>query len=387
MYGRIMTDFKNGFEYLKKVREKSERERATFDSFKNYLDYKAREKGIPIEGQFELTPLCNFDCRLCFVHLTKDQLGGRHIRDAKEWKEVRHRAWKAGMIKATLTGGECLAYPGFKEIYLYLHSLGCEVTVLTNGYLIDDEWIEFFKAHRPAMMRITLYGHDEDSYERVTRHRGFERVKGNIRRLQEAGIALMLSFTPNRYLGGENCETYRTARSLCDNVMLSNALFEPREETGRSGSTGGIGDDAYLELYRLRDELDGLEPLPVSEEELPPAGGPTHVCSGEGLECGGGRSGFCIDWKGQMHPCTRFYMIGADALGDGFEKAWRQINQIVTQWPRTPECEGCAYEPACIRCAAYFMQFAKPGKQPLELCERVRYYVKNGVWRIPECDD
>lgn len=49
------------------------------------------------------------------------------------------------MIGATLSGGECLTYPGFKELFLYLHSLGCEVSVFINGILLDQEWVDFFR--------------------------------------------------------------------------------------------------------------------------------------------------------------------------------------------------------------------------------------------------
>ena len=58
-----------------------------------FLDIKARDKGIPMGGHFELTPLCNFDCKMCYVHLTKEQLHGRPLVTAEEWKlpKIRQR--------------------------------------------------------------------------------------------------------------------------------------------------------------------------------------------------------------------------------------------------------------------------------------------------------
>ena len=32
-----------------------------------YQEQKARKAGIPLFGQFELTPLCNLDCKMCYV--------------------------------------------------------------------------------------------------------------------------------------------------------------------------------------------------------------------------------------------------------------------------------------------------------------------------------
>ena len=130
-----MNGFRNGFEYLNKLRERTNTQDQPFYRYQNYLDMKAREKGVPLNGQFELTPLCNFDCKMCYAHLTPEQLQEQPIMSVPQWKDLMHQAWEMGMMKATLTGGECLTYPGFKELYLYLHSLGCEIIVLTNGII------------------------------------------------------------------------------------------------------------------------------------------------------------------------------------------------------------------------------------------------------------
>lgn len=382
-----MGEPKNGFEYLKRRHEQEAEKSVRFDGFKRYLEVKARERGIPVTGQFELTPLCNFDCKMCYVHLQKDQLKTQTVLTAEQWKELIRQAWKMGMIRATLTGGECLAYPGFKEIYLYLHSLGCEVVVLTNGFLIDDEWVSFFREHPPAQIRITLYGYDDDTYEKVTGRRCFERIRTNILKLQDAGMPLTISVTPNRYLGEGIFETIRTAKKLSKSVLISNTLFTPRKETGRDEEEHRISDEDYVRMYTLLNSLDGKETIRIPKEELPPVGGPSHECSECGVECGAGRSSFNIDWKGTMHPCTRFYALEAFPVRDGFEKAWRSLNKEANSWPRVAECEGCAYASTCLRCPANMLAYEKPGVQPVKMCERMKYFVENGVWQIPECDD
>ncbi len=382
-----MKEPKNGFEYLKRRHEQELGKNVRFSGFKRYLEVKAREKGTPVSGQFELTPLCNFDCRMCYVHLRKDQLKTQDVMTADQWKQLIRQAWEMGLIRATLTGGECLAYPGFKEIYLYLHSLGCEVVALTNGFLIDDDWIRFFREHPPAQIRITLYGYDDDTYENVTGRRCFDRIRANILKLKDAGMPLTISVTPNRFLGEGVFETIRTAKSLCQSVLISNTLFAPRQETGRAQEGHKISDEDYLRMYTLINELDGKETVPIPKDELPPAGGPSHECRECGVECGAGRSGFSIDWKGTMRPCTRFYAIEAFPLRDGFEKAWREMNRVAASWPRVAECEGCAYATACIRCPANMLAYAEAGVQPVKMCERTMFFVENGVWNIPECDD
>lgn len=376
---------RNGFEYLKLLQEKKDITRPSFNDFESYLDYKAREKGIPVTGQFELTPLCNLSCRMCYVHLTKEQMNHRSVLTTQEWKHLMGEACKAGMYKATLSGGECLTYPGFQDLYLYLQGQGCRITVLTNGRLLDEKRVRFFQENPPASIRITLYGYDEESYERVTGVRCFQEVCDHIRLVTDAGLPLTVSVTPNRFLGEGVFQTMRTARSLCEHLMISNALFDPREETGRAGQEADLSLEDYCRIHRLKNELDGIPSREIPEEQLPEPGGPCHEASGCGLRCGGGQSGFSIDWRGIMHPCERLQDIEADPMRDGFLPAWETLHKAASDWPQVPECDGCPYFPTCIQCAAYMRTFTAPGKQPVELCRRTKYLVQHGVWRIPEC--
>ena len=33
------------------------------------MEERTREADVPYSGSFELTPLCNLDCKMCYVHL------------------------------------------------------------------------------------------------------------------------------------------------------------------------------------------------------------------------------------------------------------------------------------------------------------------------------
>ena len=382
-----MTDApQDALDFLDMLRENDGKKENTFDDLSSYMEHKAREKGVPIHGQFELTPLCNFDCRMCYAHLTPAQLTGRALLTTEQWKALIRGAYDAGMYQSTLTGGECLTYPGFEEIYLYLHSLGCEVNVLTNGELLNERWVRFFEEHSPASIQITLYGSDNDSYERVTGRRAYDTVIANIERIKAADLPLQLAITPNRYLGEAVFDTLRTAKGLCKAVQVNSGLFEPREETGRSGNSDDLSIDDYIRIYKAERALDGIEVRQIPESMLPEAGGPCRECAERGLRCGGGRSSFVINWDGRMHPCNRLEQITAEPLKAGFLPAWKAVNAQCNDWPRVAECEECPYDTVCDRCAATMLQYAEPGVRPEKLCARTRYLVRNGIRRIPDCD-
>ena len=252
---------------------------------------------------------------------------------------------------------------------------------------MDEEWVEFFKEHMPAKIQITLYGYDDDSYERVTGRRVFETVRRNIRLILDADLPLQIAITPNRYLGRDVIQTIRLARSWTKAVQVNAALFLPREETGRAEQDDSISDEEYIEIYRYLRELDGITVHDIPEESLPAPGGPYHSCDACGMECGGGRSCFVIDWEGVMSTCNRMCdEISAFPLRDGVREAWKSVNQAANSWPRVPECQDCPYRPACSsHCAADVLAFADPGKRPVGLCKRTMNMVKHGIWRIPDC--
>ncbi len=375
-----------GFEFLQELKAKNGKVRQGFSQFSKFMEVKAREKGIPISGQFELTPLCNFSCRMCYVHLTSEQIANQKLLPVETWKDFMHQGWKAGMVSATLTGGECLTYSGFDELYLYLQDLGCQVHILTNGFLLNESRIRFFLEHKPRSIQVTLYGWNDDIYERVTGQRAFSIVSANIRKAVEAGLYVTICVTPSEYLGEDVLETIRVAKILGNDFYVNSSLFVPREETGRAKMNFQHDTELYVRIYRLINELNGKETGEIDKKKLPPVGGPDHECTACGLVCGGGRSSFVIDWKGTLMPCNRLNIIHASPLEGGFEAAWKKINREANAWPRVPECEGCPYDSICQNCAANMLMYAEPGKQPKELCEQTMYYVQHGVAHIPECD-
>ena len=384
--GQKMQEPSNALQFLEELRRENGKRIWSLRSFNRYLDGKARQMGVPLTGQFELTPLCNFNCKMCYVHLDTSQLNGRGLLPVETWMDLIHQAWEAGMVHVTLSGGECLVYPGFDEVYLYVQSLGCDITVLTNGYLLDDKRLEFFRQHRPSLIQVSLYGWNDDVYERVTGVRAFRRVEENVRRAIEAGFNVRLVITPSTYMGEDVLETIQTARSITRKVIVNSTVFAPREETGRSQQRDNPDADLYVRMFRMMNELDGQETKEIDAGKLPPAGGPSHECDQCGLQCGGGRSGFVVDWKGNLMPCNSLDMIRADLLKDGFSEGWTKIHRAVCEWPCVPECQGCAYFGVCHRCAGIMVQYADPGKQPKEMCEQVRYLVQRGVMHYQDCD-
>ena len=73
------------------------------DPFYKAVWEKAFVDAIPISGTFELTPRCNFRCRMCYVHLEPSEIPkyGKELT-AREWIRIAKGA------KASRRIGRCM---------------------------------------------------------------------------------------------------------------------------------------------------------------------------------------------------------------------------------------------------------------------------------------
>ena len=61
----------------------------------------------PISGTFELSPMCNFSCKMCYIRRSPEEvsrLGG--LQSPAQWLDWAREARNAGMLWLLLTGGD-----------------------------------------------------------------------------------------------------------------------------------------------------------------------------------------------------------------------------------------------------------------------------------------
>ena len=63
-----------------------------------YLYRKATAAGVPFSGTFELTPVCNMDCKMCYVRMSRSaQEAIAPLKDAAQWLTLAQAAKDAGI--------------------------------------------------------------------------------------------------------------------------------------------------------------------------------------------------------------------------------------------------------------------------------------------------
>ena len=343
-----------------------------------YQENKAREKGIPLSGLFELTPFCNLDCKMCYVHLNKDQMNGRKLLTVSEWKDIMAQAHSIGMMNATLTGGECLTYPGFDEIYFFLRSLGIRTSIKTNGILLKEK-MDILDKYPPRSVTVSLYGSSNEGYKKVTGHAVFDTVYDTLLRLKNVRYPVYIAVTPSRHMYSDIENTLRLAEKLGFAYQLNILLFPPRAETGRE--LCDITAEEYINIVKTQMKKNGTRAsLPIADGLLPECG-KNGKCE-YGLKCVAGRSSFTVDWKGCLKGCENLNSMSVSLTDLSFSDAWERVHADALSYPLPLECTGCAYEKVCFSCTAYRSINAPRGHCNQQICNRTMLLVKEGLVKL-----
>lgn len=316
------------------VRERGARPTG-WDEYRVRLSDLAAREERPVSGTFELTPLCNFNCRMCYVHLTPERMRERgRLRTTEEWLDMARQVRDAGVLSLTLTGGEILTRPDFLELYRELSDMGFVLSLLTNGSLVDDEVLAELSNRPPMRMRITLYGASNETYERLCGVSGmFDRVLDNCRRLLAAGIPLSLAFTRTT----ENERDEGRVRELADELGVT-------LRSARAIVNGVRGAENEADALRVGT------PPPVEPEGALYGVDPAVLPTNPFTVCAGYHSSFWIDWDGSMELCAFMDHAHARPFEAGFERAWREMNEALDRIRLPGECVSCVWRPHCLSC-------------------------------------
>jgi len=102
---------------------------------------KCVDKCIPYSVMFELTYMCNLNCRHCYVVIDNDDTE----LSMEEITEIINQLLDMGTFYLTFTGGEIFTRKDLLDIAMYAKKKGFLLTFMTNGTLITPEKIEEIK--------------------------------------------------------------------------------------------------------------------------------------------------------------------------------------------------------------------------------------------------
>lgn len=348
----------------------------------DYLASKAIHLKVPLSGTFELSPVCNFSCKMCYVRKTQKEVqdSPRKILALDDWRRIAREAREAGVLYLLVTGGEPLLWPDFWTLYEELVDMGFLVSINTNGSLIDEAAIARFRTRPPQKINITLYGAGDATYKRLCGADDvFTKVDRAIRGLLEHHITAKIncSLTPENAGDLDWIVDYSKRQGVP--LQVATYMFPPirRDPTLIGENERFLPEDSarYLLRYLERDRgaeayrhylqsiMNGcVDPPGLDESCIDPVDGK--------IRCRAGRASFWITWDGWLTPCGMMPEPKVDLKNQPFQPAWKSVTELSDALRLSGVCDTCPNLDVCHPCAA--ISYAETGKTsgiPTYMCK------------------
>ena len=145
---------------------------------------------------YDVSSPCDYRCVYCRNDWT-DVLNEVHA-DFEKIKENLNSFKKNGFSRVVFTGGEFFIIPFWKDVVEYSVKLDLEIWIITNGYSINKEYMEFLGKY-VKRINISFHAHNSKLYNQIMvspSKNAFNIVLENMKRINENNIELGIFFSP-----------------------------------------------------------------------------------------------------------------------------------------------------------------------------------------------
>ncbi len=307
---------------------------------------KTRVPFSPITVNWTLTYRCNFLCRHCYSRPEKqDELPTASV------KEIMRKVAACKVPFINFGGGEPLLRKDLFELASYATGLGFNVSMNTNGYLMDR------RAARAARESgFKTVGLSIDSTDPAV-HDAFRGVKGShgrataaARRLREEGVRLTVSSVICRINHMEFGSLVAQARDLgAEQISLHNYKCTGLGMTNKDELDLDPSEwlDFYMKAIELRAGETGIrisldDPITASIHKSP------EKAIVKGSTCG--KLSLNIRANGDVTPCGFIPVVIGNLLADDLKDIWDNSEVLGRMRNKEPKerCRTCRHYEDCL---------------------------------------
>ena len=351
----------------------------------------AARRHIPLRGTFELTARCNFQCKMCYIHMTPSEITACNKKEltAKQWIGIAEDAIKHGTVNLMITGGEPLIREDFIEIYTEISKMGFIIGLNTNASLIDERYYKLFSKYPPTSVSVTLYGADADVYRKITGNaENYDKTIKGLTALAELPTEIEIKTTFIKENKDQLDKLRETANRFTKRFAINYMVFKPipgvvsKAEHCRLSAKEcydiHISNKEYYDRINkdkkpadqetAKDEsFDGVEKNDPKKRDTGVDEFPQI------LTCLSAKAAYWIAWDGRMLPCGTFAAIYTEPLKEGFKEAWDRLPELFLGVNHPQKCLDCELYDMCPNCLAYFeMETGSYDIVPEYICELTR---------------
>ncbi|MBP7866541.1 MAG: tRNA adenosine(34) deaminase TadA [Acidobacteria bacterium] len=305
--------------------------------------------------QVHVTERCNLRCPHCYAGCPS--VASPRDLPFTTLRRLLREAAGLGFRETVLSGGEPLLHPELKRILAHAASRS-DVTLLTNGTLVDEGWASALKRH-VKVIQVSLDGPDAEVNDRIRGEGAFEAALRGLRFLLDAGLGerISLAFT----LMEGNLDTAESMVELASRLGVKRVRFLPLRRMGEASRPGTRAGEALpaerkTAFYERIMGYGRSRSLPVELEcgltgyvLSPESGAPDETW------CPLGRQ-LWASFDGDVYPCS--FLTGPEyRLGNFHTDSLKALlasprlaatcRTLAERVDRSPACRECRWRGLC----------------------------------------
>lgn len=307
---------------------------------------------------FEVTPLCNLNCRYCYNHWKCNDNKVSICNNYEQAKKTLKRVFKIADVKhISFTGGEPLLAERFLELVLYVRMKGATVTIISNGTYGSFSDYKQLVDLGVSLFELPILSHNSNIHDYLTQHTGsWEKSIATTKYLLSihADVVAVIVLTK------ANCKNISETLNFISSIDISRVMINRL-------NIGGEVTKNIKELLMSRNELnDAFKEIMVNSKVLKlsvTSNVCTPICVINPKNYRGIRFTSCsfdlskrpitIDSKGNIRFCNHSPITIGNIFQDSLDSIFN--SQEVLQWKNIiPDfCKDCkAYDSCKAGCRA-----------------------------------
>lgn len=306
------------------------------------------ERISPIYVRLKPTNYCNHHCYYCSY--ADSELGLRdivHRQDQIPWEKMREIIddFKDMGVKAVTFsgGGEPLVYPYIIETIQRMKEAGVEISIITNGQLLDGKRAQALKDAK--WVRVSCDSANAETYAKVRKITldAFDRVCDNIRefaKIKEKYCELGINFVINH----ENAYQVYDMAKLSKKLGANHIKFSARITKGLFEYHKPFKQDVIEQLHRAQKELedDGFKVINKYEGDFDTA----MVFARQYNKCYINNLVTTIAADCKVYFCHDKAYVSSGIVGDLKEKSFRELwfsDEVVKRYQEFDAQKECPH--------------------------------------------
>lgn len=358
---------------------------------------KAGKQKIPITGAFELLPTCNLACKMCYVRKSEEEVkkaGGLMPTDF--WLDIAKQARDNGLLFPLLTGGEPFLRDDIKELLAKMVEMGLQVSINSNGTLLDESIIKWMRKYCPTRINVTMYGASEETYERLCGDGdAYNRMRRAVDWMKYYGIPVKFNASITQYNLDDMDAMILYAKKMESPVQVATYMFPPiRRNKEMIGKNNRLTPE---EAARAKVRADWLQQdptwflgqverfshfIPVNDEMLKKQENDMP----HEITCRAGRCSFWVDWRGNLGNCGMHTYFSHSLEKQSFVDAWKDIVDETNELRFSSVCTNCPNYWLCHVCVSMVLnETGKLDGRPEYICkmtEKAAKYYKEYAQKL-----